>query len=423
METHLCDVIINSQKIKFTKMKKLNLYLILTSVICILSTFACEKDLVENASTNIEDSNENSQGGLLSSRAAYSLDLVKLATGIENRYKGRVSGFGYMIYHDGQPFYLNNGGLGYLRGINDAPFVEHSSMQRQTIASTTKLPTALLIAKLLEKNGKYMNAKIYPYLPSNWVPHPDFKEITFKQLLAHEAGLIKYGNKYAHMKRTVEKGIDLSRFGKRDYDNINYFLPHYMVAYMIGKWEDPTLLANLKNAESDTARLKNLVAATFLQAMRTNVFKPAGLKYWHTMQFAPWNNNGLIDTTKACKFYNTLDPNAKGSDPRNGNYTSGPGGLYTSATEYAQIMRAAARGDIVTKSKYNAMKIERLGFDSYGNWKRGQYAAKNGWSTNRFEELALDFGDTQIYMLSNCDLSNLRGDTNFMVGLMNSCVK
>lgn len=400
-----------------------NLFISLSSVLLCLFFggffSSCEKDQL-----NGDSFSDQSSGEELSSRAApYVLNVKLLADSIELRYKGKVPGLGYVIVHDGQTYYNNVGGLGYARSFGDQPYVAHSAQQRQGIASTSKLPTALLVVKLLELYGMSLNEPVYPYLPSNWKPHPDFKLITFKKLLAHETGLIKYGNQYADMKKMVEDGVQKDElYGVvRDYDNINYFLPHYLVAYMIGKKANPTLLSDLKKAESDTTKLKLILATQFTSAMRLYVFKPAGLLHWSSVAWRPWNNNGDIVPEAANKFYKTLDPNEKGSNPSDHFYSSGPGGLYISATEYGQMMKAASLGKIIRKGNYEIMRKDRLGFDSYGTWKRGTYAEKNGWS--RSGEIAIDFGSTQIYICTNMHPTTVPFDRSFLVNLVNNCTK
>lgn len=393
---------------------------VLTSLfgLCIGFT-ACEKELdtIPANESNLELETRG-PGDIV----PYTVDVKKFATLIENQYKDKVSGLAYVIYFNNKIYYNGTGGTGWARRPVDAPQVAHSAQQRQPLASTTKYPTALLVAKILEKNGKTLDEKVYPYLPSNWKPHTDFKKITFRQLLAHKTGLYKYGNKYAHMKRMVENGIDTAEYnnGIRDYDNINYFLPHYVIPYLIGKLENPNLLSQLKTSESDTSKLKYNMASAFQMAIRSNVFKLAGLTYWDKVSFAAWNNNGLIDPANGNKTYSTLNLSEKGVDNRDRFYESGPGGLYISATEFGQVLSAAAQGKIVSKAMYQTMRDELLGFDWKGNWSKGSFYAKNG--SARTKEMLIDFGTVQLYVITNCDLSDLHSNLSFYVNALNSCV-
>lgn len=386
---------------KIQHLKNLKL---LMGLSCLLVLTACQKDESTSAISTDPVSLDGRDNGAI---ALYTLNLDKFATGIENAFNGKVSGLGYTIFHNNQVYYKGTGGLGWLRRPIDAPQRAHSANQRQGLASTSKYATAILVAKILERNGKTLDEKLYKYLPSNWNPDVNFKNLSFRQLLAHKAGLLKYGNKYAHMKKTVEGGINNIQvaFGTRVYDNINYFLPHYLVAYMIGKLENPNLLSQLKNAEKDTNALKEILAYNFRAYMRAYVFKPSGLTYWERVDFQPWDNYGPIPFTQGCKYYETANLNEKGSDPNQKFYESGPGGLYISAIEYAQMINATANGKIISKNLYSTMKKELLGFDWALSGKYGPYYAKNG--SARSEEMLIDFGATQVIVISNCAYSNL----------------
>jgi hypothetical protein len=387
---------------------------------CLFLWSACQKEIVApDQPTDFDTLNSRGPGDI----ALYTLDLDKFATGIENAFNGKVSGLGYTIFHNNQIYYKGTGGLGWLRRPVDAPQRAHSANLRQGLASSTKYATAILVANILERNGKTLDEKIYKYLPSNWNPDVNFKNLSFRQLLAHKAGLIKYGNKYAHMKKTVEGGINNIQvtFGTRVYDNINFFLPHYLVAYMIGKLENPNLLNQLKNAEKDTIALKNLLASNFRSYMRSYVFKPSGLTYWDKVDFQPWDNNGIIPFTQGCKYYTTSNINEKGSDPDSKFYESGPGGLYISAVEYAQMINATAHGKIISKNLYSTMKKELLGFDWALSGKFGPYYAKNGGA--RSEEMLIDFGGTQVIVISNCPYSNLAESPSLITNAFDAATK
>ncbi len=380
---------------------------------------SCEKDIPDTTSTPAEyELGSRGPGDI----GLYTLNVAKFATGIENAFNGKVSGLGYCIYYNNAIYYNGTGGIGWLRRPVDAPQRAHSAMQRQGLASTSKYATAVLVAKILERNGKTLDEKIYKYLPSTWNPDVNFKNLSFRQLLAHKAGLIKYGNKYAHVKKTVEGGINNIQvtMQTRVYDNINYFLPHYLVAYMIGKLENPNVLTQLKNAEKDTTTLKELLAANFRTYMRAYVFKPSGLQYWNMVDFQPWDNNGIIPATQACKYYTTLNLSEKGSDPTSKFYESGPGGLYISASEYARMINATAQGKIISKTLYSTMKAELLGFDWALSGRYGPYYAKNGGA--RSEEMLIDFGAAQVIVISNCAFSNLAESPSLIVNAYDAAI-
>jgi len=344
----------------------------------------------------------------------YTIDLEKFATGIENKLAGKFSGYGYTIFHKGQVYYKGDGGAGWNRRPVDAPQREHGAQQRQGLASSTKYAVAVLVARILEKNGKTMDEKIYKYLPGNWTPDANFKTVTFGELLAHKAGLIKYGNTYADVRKTVEDGINNIQhyYQTRVYDNINYFLPHYLVPYMIAKLENPTLLGQLQALENFPDALTSLIDVTFRNYIRLYVFKPAGLQYWDKVDFAPWDNNGTVALSAGCRYYTTLSLGEQGSVPSNGLPGSGPGGLYISPVEYGRMISATAEGKIISPNLYAKMKTELLGFDWIIQGARGNYYAKNGKA--RSQEMLVDFGETQVIVIANCDFGGLSSNPRWI---------
>ena len=57
---------------------------------------------------------------------------------------------------------------------------EHTvRIKDKDLQGTTKYATIILVAKILERNGKTLDEKIYKYLPSNWNPDVNFKNLSF----------------------------------------------------------------------------------------------------------------------------------------------------------------------------------------------------------------------------------------------------
>lgn len=384
---------------------------------------SCKKELINTPADTLTAEESKASSARIGDLAAYTLDVDKFATGIENALSGKLSGYGYAIFNNGAVYYKGDGGAGWNRRPVDAPQRPHGAQQRQGLASSTKYAVAVLVARILEKNGKTMDEKIYKYLPSNWTPDVNFKTVTFGELLAHKAGLIKYGNQYADIRKTVEDGINNIQHTTqtRVYDNINYFLPHYLVPYMIGKLENPTLLSQLKLLENSPEALNNLIATTFRNYLRSYVFKPAGLQYWDRVDFAPWDNNGAVANEAGCRYYTTLNSSEQGSLPRSMLLESGPGGLYISPVEYGRMISATASGKIISASLYAQMKTELIGFDWAINGARGTYYAKNGKA--RAQEMLIDFGKTQVIIIANCDFGGLSSNPGWITNAYDNATK
>ena len=76
------------------------------------------------------------------------------------------------------------------------------------------------------------------------------------------------------------------------------------------------------------------------------------------------------------------------------------------------MINATANGKNNFKNLYATMKKELLGFDWKLSGKYGPYYAKNGSACS--EEMLIDFGGTQVIVISNCTYSNLSRITSLI---------
>ncbi|SIO01608.1 serine hydrolase [Chitinophaga niabensis] len=336
------------------------------------------------------------------------LDVTQFAKNIENYLNTRVSGYGYTISHNGTIFYLDNGGGGWARKQSDPPAKAHGATVRQGTASVTKYITALTTVATLEKYNISLDEKLYKYLPTNWKPSGLFKMLSFKNLLAHETGLINYGREFSDLKLTVEGPVQIGELidSTRDYDNINYDLAAIIIPYVSAKHGFPADYQVLKGLEKNPNELYKQLASRFIGQARVYVFKPAGINQWQVMDWYTWDNNGIIDASQGTLGYTTVYGNEKGSEKGDSRPNGGAGGLYCSAFEMAKIQLAAAQGKIVSAANYKRMREQRLGFDGIYPGKHGKYYWKNG-GANRHETIVADFGPTQVAVFTNSRTSDI----------------
>ncbi|MGM9511633.1 serine hydrolase [Larkinella sp. GY13] len=309
------------------------------------------------------------------------------ANKLEMYLKGKVPGAGYRIWVNGQPFSKGSTGVGKARYPIDAPELAYTPTVRQDVAGCTQFVTALTVLRILERNGKSAQEPVWPYLPSYFKPHPDFKKLRFIDLLSHTSGLVDLSpgtpNDYVEdIQATVESGIQLSEFTNNQYDQepMNYTICRLLVPYLIAKLEDPTILNILKQIEGNAIQLNLYTSLTFLEQVRSAVLKPAGIGTWNQVDFQPWGGS----SNQLAKFYPTNLANSPGLNGVSRVKTSGAVGLYINANELAQVVAAARAGKIVSANTYQLMKLGKslkhsLGFDDAFDGKHGSYYYKHSY--------------------------------------------
>ncbi|WP_343306295.1 serine hydrolase [Chitinophaga niabensis] len=379
-------------------MKTRNILLAFVAV----AALSCKKE------ENIKVQADNKLAALDLEANVATLDVAKFAGNIERYLNGKVAGYGYTIFHEGNVFYLDNGGGGWSRKQSDPPATPHGAHVRQGTASVTKFITGLAATAVLQKYNLSLDEKLYKYLPSNWKPSAEFKQLSFKRLLAHETGLINNGGDFADYKKTVEGPVKMDEFTDsiRNYDNINFGLVAIVLPYVSAKHGFPQDAQVLKNLEGNPNELYKQLASRYLSLVRVNVFKPAGLLHWSVMDWCVWNNNGPMNAALGTLGYTTVFGNEKGSLKGDERANGGAGGLYCSSWEMAKIQLSAAQGKIVNAANYKRMREQRLGFDGIYAGKHGKYYWKNG-GANRHETIVADFGPTQVAVFTNSRTSDI----------------
>jgi hypothetical protein len=373
-------------------------------------TTSCQDDKV------LEEMNQNSSQNKLANlkTAGPAFDGALFGKSIENYLNGKVAGYGYNVFHDGELVAANGGG--WARKWYEENPTKHSYQQRQGIASSTKFITAVATVALLEKYKISLDAPVYLYMPTSWKVNESFKKITFKRILEHTAGLIDYGDTWAGYKKTAEEGINEIQFSSkaRQYTNHNYSFMAIILASLEMR-KNGILTTNQQSIleNKDSWYSINNFGLYYRNIVRNLVFKKAGLLHWAVMDYTTWNNNGVIPAEQGTKGYSTVLGTEKGSLKGDVRLNGGSGGLYISPNEFGIIQLAVVEGKIISIANYNRMKNELLGFDGKINGKYGTYFWKNGASNNH-ETIIFDMGRTQIAIFANSQASDIGNDRSIV---------
>lgn len=141
------------------------------------------------------------------------------------------------------------------------------------IASVSKTITAAALLKLMNAQGISIDSPAFQHLPQDWTFGPNFKAITFKQLLTHRAGIrCETEVTYTNLKNCVAGGVKLSDKGIEKYNNSNFALFRIVIPILNGF--KSAKLAN--NAIGDSIA-SGAYATQYMDYVRKNILAPAGI--------------------------------------------------------------------------------------------------------------------------------------------------
>jgi hypothetical protein len=195
---------------------------------------------------------------------------------------------------------------------------------------------------------------------------PSVRTISFRQLLSNHSGLVggvsDINITLAEIQQSVQTN-NTAGFDSYQYNNMNFALCRLLMAYVY--WREvlkatPQTIAQL---EANPATLDIGIANIFLNFVRNDVFKPAGLSAWSTL--------GAIDpgTTSPTLYYSNNIGGWAGTNSSvlTTNVNLGSAGFDLNAVELAQITSAANDYKIVSEPLMRAIrtgyKNRPLGFN------------------------------------------------------------
>jgi CubicO group peptidase (beta-lactamase class C family) len=291
---------------------------------------------------------------------------------IHKQLDGNATGYSFFV---GQ--YPRFGSHGYARLSVDAPQTEFKSNTKITVASVSKLVSAIATVRMIDQKGPAMplglDTPISAFLPSDWGMQSSYiKSITFAQLLSQQSGIKDYGNvpmTYAQLKKFfTQKTSTSSTTGctgpgvknpsdpvnpndmSRCYSNYNFGILRVLLPKLAGFAEDP-----------NQATRPQTLADQYVKLVQQNVFDLVG-------------QTGVtckppVNSTNYAFSYNTVGSADKGTDWGDNTLVCGAAGWYLSAEDMAKVMLSlnAKDGKIFPtaggKDLFATMRLRQLGWD------------------------------------------------------------
>ncbi len=167
----------------------------------------------------------------------------------------------------GYAFFVGRGsryeGYGKARTSADGTARDFTPTTKITVASVSKLVTAIAAVRMLGRRGISLDARIGPYFPSDWTVSDYVGDLTFAQLLSHTSGIKDYGNvttDYAKLKQFFSQSVSTGTtttcqdasvvdpsnpINPNDltncYSNYNFSIFRILLPQVAGYTEDPDL--------------------------------------------------------------------------------------------------------------------------------------------------------------------------------------
>lgn len=286
--------------------------------------------------------------------------------------------------------------FGDARTNANAPARPFLSATKITVASVSKIATALAAIRVLGQRGISLDAPIGGYLPSDWVLDPAIAAITFRQLLAQSSGIKDYGDftlDYAKLKWfftlpvvpnttkcTGPMATDLpDPFNANDksrcYSNYNFAIFRILLPLI-----DKTVADAPKSANFAAD-----LAAAYVKIVGANVFEPVGVSGVDTK---PPATGPQAD---AYAFAYLFPGTAPGFDWGDNTLSAGAAGWYFSVEDFAAVLASLNKNDgrILTAAQLQDMLSSQLGWDWLTDLSGNRWVEKNGgWGTGSGQEIS-----------------------------------
>jgi CubicO group peptidase (beta-lactamase class C family) len=110
---------------------------------------------------------------------------------LRTQLNGKTVGYAYVV---GNEQTIRSGSGGLARTAADGAPVAFTLQTPVTVASVSKLITAVATMSVLRDHGVGLDDPIGPYFPSDWEIAPYVERISFAQLLSHTSGIRDFGN-------------------------------------------------------------------------------------------------------------------------------------------------------------------------------------------------------------------------------------
>ncbi len=311
--------------------------------------------------------------------------LKKFKENLNNSLTGNCVGYSYSIFYNDKLEGFGTGGDSKLE--IDGGKVMMSTQSRMHVASMSKTITAVTTIKLLAEKFYSIDEKIHKFLPPDWIVGPNIEEISFKQLLRHEAGFRDFNDEgctgpsvadinmgactlpspsnYEYLRCKVQDGVFFGNMNQNFYHNMNYQLLRVIIPRLAG--------INHLNSANDVHTATKYVELVQNRIGNANVNCTDEGGVYHYQFPQPQNTHGMTF----------------------GNLTSSSGadGWFISSLAYGHFLNSLFKKEILNTYWLNNMVTNSLG--CYSNTVDGvNYVTHNGGWT-------LEWGQNNINCVGN----------------------
>jgi CubicO group peptidase (beta-lactamase class C family) len=305
--------------------------------------------------------------GSIDTISDHGFDMNTFVKILKDSFDNRAVGYSFAIAKDGK--FVRGFGFGKARMPQDPPEQDFTELSRIELASSTKAIACMAMLKALEKKNIPTTNVISYYLPSNWQIPILNKLITFEDLLRHKTGLKNFSYGWENIRKAMETPVT----DDTTYSNVNYYLIRILIPYVLyGKQYLETQYPG--SLDWGTSKM-------YLDFIRNEIFKPAGLQYWDIASFNDWHQDAAGDRKFPYPLYYNFDlPNVKGS-PDIPSIDGGAGGMVLNTKEVVQILAAYENEKLISKKMMDAMENKLMGWTHSFTTIKGTGYRKGGNTT------------------------------------------
>jgi len=288
---------------------------------------------------------------------------------IKSQLDGHVVGYSFFVGRGSE-----YGAYGKARTSADGTERDFTKTTKITVASVSKLVTAIAAVRILEKRSISLDAPIGPYFPSDWTVSDYVNDITFAQLLSQTSGIKDYGNvttDYAKLKQFFTQSVSTNTtttcqddeivdpsnpINPNDsnycYSNYNFSIFRILLPKVAGHSED-----------SDLGTRPRTLADQYESLVSSNVFSRVGQEGVKCKP--PTQSPGNTNYAFAYSFPGTT----AGANWGDESLKCGPASWYLSVEDMAKVLLSinALDGRILTENttthSFEIMRTRRLGWD------------------------------------------------------------
>jgi CubicO group peptidase (beta-lactamase class C family) len=308
----------------------------------------------------------------------------QIAKNIHQQLDGNVVGYTYFV-----GLYPKYEAAGQARTAADG-FRDFTPATKITVASVSKIVTAIAAARILDKNHVKLTDSIGKYFPSDWAVTSYVKNLTFAALLGQRSSIKDYGNvanDYATLKTFFTQTISPSSNTVCDpkdaqgnlksaplgrgfvlnnmnwcYSNFNFSIMRILLPKVAGFPEDPNQSTRPQSLADQYIKLVQQNSFDLVGQKNVSCKPPGGTSYSFAYRY-PGSSNGFDwgDNSLIC----------------------GAAGWYLTAEDIARVLVSITTKDgkifTTTPDQFDDFRQRGLGLDSVSDT---ELEKNGGWSAN-----------------------------------------